>query len=223
MTPWDLLISGAKAYGAALSGEQVDAFRHYHQLLVEGNNKRNLTRITEERDVVIKHFLDSLSYLLGIPASWQADPRTLLDVGSGAGLPGIPLLLAVPDWSGLLLEATGKKTEFLIEALASLGLDHRVQVRWGRAEDVPPGEAGRYDLVTARAVTGLGKLAGWTLPYLRPGGRLVVSKGPRGREEIEAALKGVQRSGGKPPIIIDLELPEDAGERILAVIEKREK
>ena len=223
LTPWKLLTEGAKAYGATLSAEQEAAFRRYYQLLLEWNRKVNLTRITGDREVVLKHFLDSLTYLVGIPPAWHSQAIRLIDVGSGAGLPGIPLLLARPNWSGVLLEATRKKVEFLDMAIRELGLTSRAQTHWGRSEEASKTDKGRYDLVAARAVADLETLVSWTFQFLRPGGRLIVSKGPRGVEEAEAASGTIRKTGGSEPVLIPLDLPEGAGTRILVVIEKREK
>ncbi|MBM3266165.1 MAG: 16S rRNA (guanine(527)-N(7))-methyltransferase RsmG [Candidatus Sericytochromatia bacterium] len=220
MTPWELLSEGAKAYGATLSADQVSAFRRYYDLLVEWNQRINLTRITGERDAVLKHFLDSLAYLVGIPASWHDRPTRLLDVGAGAGFPGIPLLLARPKWTGVLLEATRKKANFLDEAIRELGLSLRAQAHWGRAEEASKSGKGRYDLVTARAVADVATIVDWTLEYLRPGGRLLISKGPKGREEAANAAAAIRRAGGREPELMALDLPEGAGTRILVVVAK---
>ncbi len=221
LTPWELLSHGAKAYGAILSADQVAAFRLYYDLLVEWNRKLNLTRITGDREVVLKHFLDSLAYLVGVPSAWQDRPLRLIDVGTGAGFPGIPLLISRPSWSGVLLEATRKKVEFLDEAIRALGLSSRAQTHWGRAEEDSRTGKGRYDLVTARAVSDVSKLVDWTLEYLRPGGRLLISKGPKGREEAQDASEACRKAGGREPELMALELPEGAGTRILVVVEKR--
>ncbi len=205
----------------SLSVEQVESFRRYHELLLEGNEAFNLTRITGEREVVVKHFVDSLATLQGVPLPWRERAVTLLDVGSGAGFPGIPVLLACPRWHGILLEARRKKAEFLAHAIVQLGLAERVQARWGRAEEAPRDELGRYDVVTARAVADLGRLAGWTLPFVKPGGRAVLPKGPRADEEVEAAQIAMARSGGARPEAVGFELPEGHGSRSLVVIEKQ--
>lgn len=223
LTPWQLLEDGAKGYGAVLSADQVAAFRRYYELLLEWNERVNLTRITGEREVVLKHFLDSLAYLVGIPSDWNDRAVRLIDVGSGAGFPGIPLLIARPRWSGVLLEATRKKVEFLDAAIRELGLTERAQTLWGRAEEASKTDQGRYDLVTARAVTDLGTLVTWTFDFLCPGGRLVVSKGPRGPEEARAAAGIIRKKGGGEPVMIPLELPEGAGKRVLVIIEKARK
>ncbi len=223
LTPWELLEQGAKGYGAVLSADQVVAFRRYFELLLEWNQRVNLTRITGERDVVLKHFLDSLAYLVGVPQAWHDQPIRLIDVGAGAGFPGIPLLLARPKWHGVLLEATRKKVEFLDAAIAELGLNQRVKTRWGRAEEASRTDKGLYDLVTARAVADLGVLVSWTFDFLRPGGRLVVSKGPKGTEEAAAAAGIIRKKGGRDPVFIPLDLPEGAGTRILAIIDRAKK
>ncbi|MBI6546268.1 MAG: 16S rRNA (guanine(527)-N(7))-methyltransferase RsmG [Cyanobacteria bacterium NC_groundwater_1444_Ag_S-0.65um_54_12] len=216
-------MDGAKAYGPILSVDQVSAFQCYYQVLVAGNVKQNLTRITGEREVVLKHFLDSLSYLVGIPVAWQRQKICLLDVGSGAGFPGIPLLIACQNWVGVLLEATRKKVEFLEQTVEALSLSDRVVVRWGRAETAPISEHGLYDLVTARAVTGIRTLVGWALPLVRVGGLLVLSQGPKNVQDIASSTTAVHRAGGKILRLIPVELPEKAGKRFLVVIERQAK
>ncbi|MBU6429070.1 MAG: 16S rRNA (guanine(527)-N(7))-methyltransferase RsmG [Cyanobacteria bacterium REEB65] len=197
------------------------SFQRYYQLLLAGNEKRNLTRITGEREVVIKHFLDSLAVLLGVPPSWQSQEIQLLDVGSGAGFPGLPLLLACPSWRGVLLEATRKKVEFLSQAIVELQLNDRVEALWGRSDSAPRSQIGRFDLVCARAVTRLDQLVAWTLPFVKPGGRAVLSKGPQGADEVPGALPAIANEGGMPPRLLRWELPEGAGARSLVVIEKQ--
>ncbi len=205
----------------SLSVEQVESFQRYYELLLEGNEAFNLTRITVEREVVVKHFLDSMASLQGVPFTWRDRAVALLDVGSGAGFPGIPVLLVCPRWQGILLDARRKKAEFLADAIARLGLADRVQARWGRAEEAPADELGRYDVVTARAVADLGRLASWTVPFVKPGGRAVLLKGPRAGEEVEAAWGAISRVGGARPETFSFELPEGHGERSLVVIEKQ--
>lgn len=189
--------------------------------MLEGNEVCNLTRITGERDVVVKHFLDSLITFQGVPSSWLDRSVRLLDVGSGAGFPGLPVLLSCPSWQGVLLEATRKKAEFLAKAIAELGLSGRVEARWGRAEEAPRTELGSYELVVARAVADLERLSGWTLPFVSPGGRAVLLKGPKGQEEVTRATKAIASAGGKEPQVLEAELPDGTGTRLLVVIERQ--
>jgi 16S rRNA (guanine527-N7)-methyltransferase len=223
LTPWELLAEGANGYGADLSADQVGLFRHYSLLLQEWNERVNLTRITGERDVVLKHFLDSLAFLVGVPETWQDRPLRLIDVGSGAGFPGIPLLIARPTWSGVLLEATRKKVTFLDAVISELGLSPRVKTHWGRAEEASKTGKGQYDLVTARAVAELSKLVDWTMSFLPPGGLLLASKGPRGPKEAKDAAVAIQKAGGTEPELREIDLPEGVGKRILVKIHKTAK
>lgn len=219
LDPWATLEAQAAAWGIALDARQLDQFRAYWRLLVEANRRTNLTRITEERDVVIKHFLDSLSVLYAL-APAGPEPMRIGDIGAGAGFPGIPMLIARPRDSLTLLEASAKKVAFLDALLAELGLS--ATVIHGRAEDLgrSPSHRERYDVVTARAVAELAVLAEFCLPLVRVGGRFVAPKGAKAPAELAAAGKALRVLGAAPPKIVSLQLPGDAGGRQILVIPK---
>src|SRR5262249_46372454 len=131
-----VLVAGAAALGVALDGTQVEHFARYRELLLDWNATRvNLTAITDPAEVVTRHFLDSLTCLLGVPLEWRGRELRLLDVGSGAGFPGLPLALALPKWQVTVLEATGKKVRFLDAVIHELALANARTVA-GRAEEV---------------------------------------------------------------------------------------
>jgi 16S rRNA (guanine527-N7)-methyltransferase len=221
MKPWSRLQAEAARLGVPIDDAQRESLARFHGYLVEANRMTNLTRIVEPDEAVIKHYLDSLLYLRGVPKELQAEPLSVVDVGAGPGLPGIPLLIARPHWRVTMVETVGKKVAFIAAALEGLGLKNGVALH-GRAEDLaakPPHRDG-YDLATARALANMPELLELCLPFVKPGGRLVVSKGTKGPEELVGAtralevLKGVVRDEER------ITLPGEAGERHLYVIQK---
>jgi 16S rRNA (guanine527-N7)-methyltransferase len=213
------LASGAAALGVALGAEQLAAFAAYRALLLEWNARFNLTAITDPREIVTRHFLDSLTVALGVPrARWTSAPR-VLDVGSGAGFPGLALAIAFPRWHVTALEATGKKVTFLRHVVATLGLA-RVRVLAGRAEALAhaPAERGRYDVVTARALAALPTLLEYCQPFARVGGVVIAPKKGDLAAELEAGRRAAAILGGHlvPPLPVTL--PELEGDRVLVVV-----
>jgi len=172
-----VLVAGAAALGLVLDGEQVERFARYRDLLLDWNTRLNLTAVTDPAAVATRHFLDSLTCLLGVPAEWCGSELRLVDVGSGAGFPGLPIALALPWWHVTLLEATSKKVRFLEAVIRELGLAN-VQTVTGRAEELAHDSAyrGAYDVVTARAVATLPTLLEYCVPFARLGGRLILPK-----------------------------------------------
>ena len=171
-----LLAAGCRAIGLELSPEQEEQFARYARVMIEANTRVNLTSITEPDAVQTLHFLDSLTVAGALPESTLSCGR-VLDVGSGAGFPGVPLKLVFPGIRLELLEATGKKTAFLRELIAELELPD-VAVHTGRAEDLAHDVSlrGAFDVVLARGVAKLAALVEVTLPFLRVGGVLVAHK-----------------------------------------------
>jgi 16S rRNA (guanine527-N7)-methyltransferase len=147
-----------------------------------------------------RHFLDSLTAALAVPVERQREPLRLIDVGSGAGLPGLALAIAFPAWHVTLLDSIGKKTAFLRHACAILGLEGRVMVVTGRAEDAArdPLHRAAYDVATARAVAALATLAEYLLPFCRDGGQMLVLKKGDLAAEVAAAAPAVALLGGAP-------------------------
>ena len=222
-----LLADGARALGIRLSDDQLNAFQTYYEMLVAWNARVNLTRITEFEAVQTKHFLDSLSCLAAIRrypalAAGIAPPGLrAIDVGSGAGFPGLPLKIACPDVCLTLLEATGKKAEFLTEVVSRLGLTD-VTVLNARAEQAghDPAHREAYDLAVARALAALPVLAELTLPFVRPGGLVIAQKGEDPVAEVEAAQAAFQTLGGRLRHVLPVSVPGLAAARHLVVIEK---
>lgn len=209
--------------GLRLTDKQLAAFQTYYEELVAWNQKFNLTAITDYEPVQIRHFLDSLSCLLADEvrlALARSEPRAI-DVGSGAGFPGIPLKLVCPGLRLTLLEATGKKITFL-EHVASLLALQRVTTIHARAEELghDPAHREAYDLTLARAVADLPVLVEYALPFSKVGGWFVAQKGESGRAEAWNAEKAIERLGGKLRRVLPVELPGLPEDRSLVVVEK---
>ncbi|HUT18742.1 MAG TPA: 16S rRNA (guanine(527)-N(7))-methyltransferase RsmG [Anaerolineae bacterium] len=218
------LKASAKQLGLPLSQQQLNAFQLFHEDLVEWNEQFNLTAITEYEQVQIRHFADSLSCLVAIrQAGRLLEGRALrcIDVGSGAGFPGIPIKIYCPQMNMVLLEATGKKVDFMAHVIAHLGLKE-IQAVKGRAEELAkePLHREQYDLVLARAVAELPVLAEYTLPFCRLGGTVIAQKGVRAQEEAHSAEYAVSMLGGQVRRVIPIELLGLAETRNLVVIEK---
>lgn len=209
----------ASQFKLSLSEAQQAQFEQYLKLILEWNQRVNLTRITDPDDIIVKHFLDSLSIYPALP---QSDgPISLIDVGSGGGFPGIPLKIAQPDLQLTLLESTGKKTAFLTHVVTELELT-QTEVLTSRAEDAArlPQHRQRYDVATARAVGKLPTLVEYLLPFVKIGGIAIAQKGQSPQEELDSARWAIGTLGGKSPRITPITVPGLAAERHLIVIPK---
>jgi 16S rRNA (guanine527-N7)-methyltransferase len=190
--------------------------RRFADLLRAGNERTNLTRITDEAELVEKHVLDAL---LGLPLL-PPGPLRLVDVGAGAGVPGIPLALARPDLAVTLCEAASRKTVFLAEARVALGLEARLHVETTRAETLGRRADAResFDVAVARAVGPVATCLELMLPLLRLGGRALLYRGPSDAEAEDATAATVAPLlGGGPPRIVHATLPSGAGRRFVIV------
>ncbi len=216
----DRLFAGTqKLLGAIPSPQQHRAFQTYYQELVEWNSRFNLTAITDFEGVQIRHFLDSLSCLLALPPGNQ--PLSLIDVGTGAGFPGLPLKIVRPAWRLTLLEATGKKTRFLHHLIERLELSG-VTVVNERAEEAghDPAHRERYDWVLARAVAEMPTLVEYLLPLCQVGGRCLAQKGEKAAAEVGRAEQALNVLGGRLNRLIPVELPGLATMRHLVIVDK---
>jgi len=212
MTPRELLIAGSKELGIALSIGQVKSFFVYLAELKKWNRKINLTAITEERDTVIKHLLDSLSY---IKAFTPASGIRLLDMGSGAGFPAIPLKIAAPDISITMVESVKKKASFLRHIVRTLPLE-AVEVLDIRMEEMPDSYHSSFDIVTARAFAEMPEALGHGVVFLKPGGLVILSRGP---EETISDQK-LDRAGVKVEQRLEFTLPHSDYKRAIWVFKK---
>lgn len=209
------------AMPSPLSAEQEEQFARYAALLQEWNAKMNLTAISDEAGIVVKHFMDSLSLLTVLDGVAGADFR-LLDVGTGAGFPGIPLAIMRPHWHVTLLESTRKKVDFLVMVGNTLGLKNLLTV-WARAEEAGHVAKHReqYHGVVARAVAELPVLAEYCLPFVRPNGHWVAQKSVKVDEEVAKARNALGQLGGKLITIKPVMVPGMAQEtRSLVVVQK---
>lgn len=212
----EMLIAGAKGIGIKVTAEQAEKFQRYMELLVEWNEKLNLTAITEPGEIVEKHFLDSLTLLL---ACKPKEGGKLLDVGTGAGFPGVPLKIMRPDLDVTLLDGSNKRLNFLSELCGELGIECRRVHK--RAEEAGLDKTMResYDLVTARAVAQLRVLSEYGLPLVKMKGYFVAMKGPGAGDELAEAGNALDILGGDKVEVRQVELPT-AGERNLVVVRK---
>jgi len=216
-----LLLESARLMGLELSEEHLRAFEIYYRELVAWNEKFNLTAITDYDQVQIKHFLDSLTCLLAVRSPKSEVRGRAIDIGAGAGFPGLPLKIVCPGLQLTLLEATGKKVGFLEHIVSRLGLTG-VEVIKGRAEELGRDTTHRegYNLALARAVAELPVLVEYALPFCKLGGLFVAQKGAEGDAETKAAEGAIATLGGTLRRIVHLELPHLAEARSLVVIEK---
>lgn len=212
-----LLLEGGKALGLDLEAH-LSTFSRLYDLLMEANRRTNLTALRTEEEVVVKHFLDSLT-LLTLPL-FQG-PWRVLDLGTGAGFPGLPLKIVRPELEVTLLDATKKKVAFVAQAVEALGLKGAYPL-WGRAEELAhmPEHREAYHRVVARAVASLCVLVELGLPFVALGGYMVAQKGPRVAEEVAPLPRALALLGGGSVTVHSLVLPVAQEERNLVVVPK---
>ncbi len=205
-----------------IDSKKMEQFHKYLLLLQEWNGKVNLTAITEENEVYLKHFYDSLT--LANYIELEGKSLTLCDVGSGAGFPSIPLKILFPELEITIVDSLKKRINFLELLVKELGLTN-VHLHHARAEDFGQEREFRsaFDIVTARAVARLSVLSEFCLPITKEEGVFVAMKGSQGEEELEDAQKAIHTLGGKLNRVESFELPEDAGERTIVLIDKVKK
>lgn len=205
-----------------IDSEKMNQFHKYLLLLQEWNEKVNLTAIIEDDEVYLKHFYDSLTLTRFI--QFEDRSLTLCDVGSGAGFPSIPLKILFPEIEITIVDSLKKRINFLEKLVEELGLEN-VHLHHDRAEDFGQQKEFRssFDVVTARAVARLSVLSEFCLPITKEQGVFVAMKGSQGEEELDDAKKSIQTLGGKIDKIENFELPEDAGERSIILINKVKK
>ncbi len=210
-----------KEFNIVLSEHQAEQFFSYYEMLIEKNKVMNLTAITDFDEVIKKHFVDSLSL---VKAYDLTSPVSLVDIGTGAGFPGIPLKIVFPDLEITLLDSLNKRVDFLQSVIASLDLKG-IDAFHGRAEDFARQEKfrERFDLCVSRAVANLSVLCEYCLPYVKIGGKFISYKSEKIMEELKAAEHAVNVLGGKVKEQISFTLPDSDINRNLIVIEKNRK
>ena len=213
----NLLQNYIKDYKITLTENQYEQFQKYFELLAEWNEKMNLTAIKDESGVALKHFADSLSLLnfVDIPQN-----SSLADVGTGAGFPGVVLKIARPDIKLTLIDSLNKRLVFLGEVCAQLGIE--AELIHSRAEDGARDEKLResFDFAVSRAVARMNVLSEYCLPYVKVGGAFCAMKGAQANEEFKESLNAINTLGGKLEKKYFFELPENGGERAIAVVRK---
>ena len=201
-----------------LTGRQVMSLVTYERELLDWNQKFNLTALKDTESIRIKHFLDSFSCVM----AWGANPPYhLVDVGTGAGFPGLPLKILYPAMRTTLVESVGKKAMFCEHIVRMLGLEN-VQVIKARAEEVgqKPEHREKYDCAVARAVASMNVLSEYLLPLVRVGGTMLAQKGESGPAEAQAAEKVMKLLGGKLQQVIQVNLPGVVDDRYLVIVNK---
>ncbi len=201
---------GAAAMGLNLPENALERFSRFQEMLLRANEQFNLTRVPDDpAEAADRNYLDSLSLLASVPEV-RLGTRTLLDLGSGAGFPGIPLSIAMPETRVTLMDSLGKRVSFLNRVIEELGLN-AVAVH-ARAEEAAklPSYRERFDLVTARAVAAMPTLTEWAMPFVRVGGIFAAYKGPSVDEELSRAQSVIRRTGGEGCRVLSASIPGHA-------------
>jgi len=212
----ELLFEAARQVGVTLTDIQLAQFGTYMEMLLEWNEKFNLTAITDPHEITLKHFADCLSLVPHI-----GNEESVIDIGAGAGFPGIPLKIAMPNVRVTLLDALNKRVGFLNAVIEALNLEDIYAVHM-RAEDAARKEEYResYDVALARAVASLPTLAEYALPFVRVGGRFIAMKGPSAKEELVASSQAIITLGGQYSSTISVEIPFEDITHSLVIVNK---
>jgi len=210
------LFEGAKAFGLELNEFQLSQFLEYKNLLQSWNKKFNLTAIEDDKEIIIKHFIDSLSIYPYV----KDKGNNLIDIGTGAGFPGIPVKIVCPDLKVFLLDSLEKRIRFLDEVIKSLDLKD-ISTAHGRAEDYgnKPEYREKFDIAVARAVAALPVLLEYCVPFVKPGGIFIAMKGSN-LEELSDSGKALELLGAEVEEVKELVLPFSDSKRNIIIIRK---
>lgn len=213
--------NGLQQLHIALSEKQMEQFLQYYELLVEKNKVMNLTAITEFDEVVEKHFLDSVSLTQQLDLH---QPLKVLDLGTGAGFPGIPLKIVFPELEITLMDSLNKRVLFLQDVISSLQLEN-IEAVHGRAEEAARNKKYResFDLCVSRAVAYISTLSEYCLPFVKIGGSFISYKSSTIEDELEDGKKGIAILGGKVKDVYKFTLPDSELQRSFVIIEKEKK
>lgn len=214
-----ILFEESKKLGLNLSDAQLEKFKIYMDFLLEYNSHTNLTAITKPEEIIIKHFLDSiiLNSFFRIPKN-----SSVVDIGTGAGFPGVPLKIFEESINLTLIDSLNKRIGFLNELMQKIGL--KSNIIHARAEELSHASAYRekFDFAVSRAVAPLGTLCEYCLPYVKKSGALISLKGSNVNEEINSATNAIKVLGGKIESVHPVELPKNMGSRNIVIIKKKE-
>lgn len=214
------LIKQAQNFDIELSDKQVEQFDIYYKMLIEKNKVMNLTAITELDEVITKHFIDSIA-LVSVYPKIKEQTISVLDLGTGAGFPGLPLKIVFPHLNITLMDSLNKRVKFLQSVINELGLCGISAVH-GRAEEFARNTSYReqFDLCVSRAVANLSTLSEYCIPFVKPDGMFISYKAADVEEEVNCAAKAIQVLGGKLTAVKKLTLPDSDIERSFVIIDK---
>lgn len=217
----DILKEEINKIGIQLDDEQMNQFLKYYDLLTEWNRFMNLTAITDYKEVIQKHFVDSLSIIKVIDIEYLQEDKHLIDIGTGAGFPGIPIKIVFPKLKITLLDSLNKRIKFLNEVIGGLKLKD-IEAIHGRAEDYARHEQYReqYDVCVSRAVANLSTLSEYSLPFVKTGGYFISYKAENIEEEIKNSKNAVTLLGGNIDKIVRFNLPDTDIKRAFIIIRK---
>lgn len=216
-----LFKNGLDELGISLSDIQIQQFIRFYEMLVEKNKVMNLTAITEFEEVIVKHFLDSLAVVKVVSKDTLKGDVKIIDIGTGAGFPGIPLKIAFPDIKITLLDSLNKRINFLREVCDELGFEN-VEFIHGRSEDFgkDPQYREKYSVCVSRAVANLATLSELCIPFVEQGGCFVSYKAGDCGEEIKESARAVDKMGGKVEVMEEYTVPTSDLNRVLLKIKK---
>lgn len=214
----DIFYSGLEKLNITMTEQQIQQFVKYYDILIETNKVMNLTAITEPKEVIEKHFIDSLSIVKAIDMNRDIK---VIDIGTGAGFPGIPLKICYPQLEITLLDSLNKRIKFLDNVTALLGLSH-IETVHGRSEEYGRNKKYReaYDLCVSRAVANLSTLSEYCIPFVKVGGKFISYKSGNSMDEVEAAKSPVDKLGGNVDKVVDFCIDNTDISRSLVVIDK---